>query len=441
MIELLRLPEILGMLPLLLFIVFTLMGKSQIAVLFLATGLAMILSGTGIGAYSDMLAESMGSNLALIGLVVLMSSALGKVLEMTGVSQTMVDGIVKKIGVKTEKSAIITTIICSVLVCGMLGTLSGGNSILAPIIIPVVASAGLSKSTVGTIFHNAGEVGLIWGPLSPAVVALMSITDLSYGRMMLTAGLPYGIIWLVTVYFAAKRVQNKTRENGAYSDITFDEEFVPTRKHKRLVVLFTVCFLAFIAYAIIGRLGIAYLAFVMLAMTAIMGVASGIKADAIFKTAINGMASALPLFLLFLLFGPLFEMMERMGAFEGLAQVFSGLTSVSGKGVFSKALVMILASLVGSFGIEGAAVVQMQITHELFLPALNMVSMPMELWAVALIAAARILVYPTANMIGQMGIARSDDMRSMLKVGWTVAAVTMVFIVVYSFLGSAFLFG
>lgn len=440
MIELLKLPEILGMFPLILFIVLTLIGKPQIAVLFLATALAMILSGTGIGSYSDLLAQSMGSDLALIGLVILMSSALGKVLELTGVSQTIVSGVVRKIGVKTEKSAIITTIICSTLVCGTLGTLSGGNSIIAPIIIPVVAAAGLSKSTVGTIFHNAGEVGLILGPLSPAVVALMSITGLSYGRMMLTAALPYGVIWIITAYFAAKKVQNKTRSTNPYTEINYDETFVPTKKHKNQVLVFSVCFVAFIAYAIIHRLGIAYLAFVMLAMTIIMGMVSGYKTDDIFKTAISGMASALPLFLLFLLFSPLFEMMTKMGAFKALSDVFSNLITVSGTGPLSKALVMIVATLIGSFGIEGAAVVQMQITHELFLPVLNMVSMPMELWAVALIAAARILVYPTANMIGQMGIARSDDMKSMLKVGWTVAVATMVFIVIYSFIGVKFLF-
>lgn len=442
MIDLLHLPPIVGMAPLLLFIILALLGKSQIVSLFLSTALCMILSGTGLAGYSKLLSASMGSDLCLIGLVILMSSGLGKVLEHSGISHTIVYSIVNKIGVKTENRAILVTIICSTVICGLLGTLSGGNSIIAPIIIPVVAAAGISKSTVGTIFQNAGETGLIWGPLSPAVAALLSITGLSYGRMMLVAAIPFGIVWLVAAYFAAKKVQKDTKGWDQYEDEKFDEAFVPTKRHKRLTVLFLVSFLLLLLYGMTSKQGIGYLPLVMMLLIIIVGVFSRGKPDELFHSVITGMSSALPLFLMFLLFSPLFEMMTDMGAFEALTNFFAGLISVSGTGVMSKALVMILGSFVGGFGIEGAAVVQMQITHELFQPVLKLVEVPMEMWAVALIAASRItsLIYPTANMIGQMGIARSDNVKSMLFVGWTVTAITLVFIIVYAFAGALFLF-
>ena len=443
MIEMLNLPPILGMLPLALYIVMALMGRSQIVVLVFSTALAMLLGGVGVADYSMILAKSMGGNLTLIGLVILMSSALGKVLEKSGVSQTMVTGIISRIGIKTEKRAIIVTMICSTLVCGLLGTLGGGNSLLAPIIIPIVASVGLSKSTVGAIFQNAGETGLILGPLSPAVVALLSLSGLSYGRMMLTAALPYGIVWLITSYFAIKRIQEKTRDVTPYVNESFDQTFVPTKKHRSLTILFAVVFLCLILYSVITRQGIPYLVFVMMALSIIVGMASGDKPDDVFKTAIGGMAPALPLFIIFLLFGPMFDMMTEMGAFEALAEVFGGLVGlIGGSSILSKAVMTILASFVGGFGIEGAAVVQMQITHQLFESALDIVKMPMELWALALIAASRItsVIYPAGNMIGQMGLARSDDVKAMLKVGWTVAGVMMVFITIYAFVGAAFLY-
>jgi len=443
MIELFNLPPILGILPLLAYIVLALTGRSQIVLLVLSTALAMVLGGVGIGDYAQILAGNMGGSLTLIGLVILMSSALGKVLEKSGVSQTMVTGIIRRVGIKTEKRAIVVTMICSTLVCGLLGTLGGGNSILAPLIIPIVASAGLSKSTVGAIFQNAGETGLIWGPLSPAVLALLSITGLSYGRMMFAAALPYGLIWLITSYFAIKRIQEKTRDVTPYTDVTLDQAFEPTKGQRRLTVIFGVAFIAFIVYSVIARQGIPFLVFVMMALIGIVGLASGDKPDEIFKTAVTGMAPALPLFMMFLLFGPMFEMMTTMGAFEALAAVFGKLVSlIGGSGVFSKAAMTILASFVGGFGIEGAAVIQMQITHELFSGALKIINMPMELWALALIAASRItsVIYPAGNMIGQMGLARSDDVKSMLKVGWTVAGVVMVFITGYAFIGAAFLF-
>jgi len=443
MIELFNLPPIVGILPLVAYIVLALTGRSQIVLLILSTALAMLLGGVGIADYSQILASNMGGSLTLIGLVILMSSALGKVLEKSGVSQTMVTGIIRRIGIKTEKRAIVVTMICSTLVCGLLGTLGGGNSILAPIIIPIVASAGLSKSTVGAIFQNAGETGLIWGPLSPAVLALLSITGLSYGRMMLTAALPYGIIWLVTSYFAIKHIQEKTRDVTPYTDVTLDQTFEPTKKHRRLTVIFAITFIGFIVYSVVARQGIPFLVFVMMALIGIVGVASGEKPDEIFKTAVTGMAPALPLFMMFLLFGPMFEMMTTMGAFEALAAVFAKLVGlIGGSGVFSKAAMTILASFVGGFGVEGAAVIQMQITHELFSGALSIIKMPMELWAIALIAASRItsVIYPAGNMIGQMGLARSEDVKSMLKVGWTVAGIVMAFITVYAFAGAAFLF-
>jgi len=444
MIEMFNLPPILGILPLVLYIVLALTGRSQIVLLVLATFVAMVLGGVGIADYSLMLASNMGGSLTLIGLVILMSSALGKVLEKSGVSQTIVTGIINKVGIKTENRAIIVTMVCSTLVCGLLGTIGGGNSLLAPLIIPIVASVGLSKSTVGAIFQNAGETGLIWGPLSPAVLALLSLTGLSYGRMMLTAALPYGIIWLITSYFAIKRVQKQTKDITPYVGESFDQTFVATSKHRKLTVLFAVCFIGFILYSIITRQGIPYLVFVMMMLCGIVGVASGNSPDDVFKTAITGMAPALPLFIMFLLFGPMFEMMTVMGAFEALAQIFSGLVGLigDGSGVFSKAALTILASFVGGFGIEGAAVVQMQITHKLFSTTLDIVQMPMELWALALIAASRItsVIYPTGNMIGQMGLARSDDVKAMLKVGWTVALFVILFVCVYAFIGAAFLF-
>lgn len=439
MIEWLNLPPIVGMLPLIFFIIMALLGKSQMLCLILSTVLCMLLSGTGVIDYSILLSGSMGSSLCLIGLVILLSSGLGKVLEISGVSHTIVHSIVNRIGVKTENRAILVTILCSTLVCGLLGTLGGGNSIIAPILIPVVAAAGLSRSTVGTIFQNAGETGLIWGPLSPTVAALIAITGLSYGKMMLFAALPFGLVWLITAYFAAKRVQKKTKDWDQYTDVSFDETFVPTKKHKQLTAVFLCSFLVLIVYGLLHKQAITYLPFVMLVLMIIVGLFSGMKVDLVFGSAVKGMASSLSLFLLFLLFNPLFTMMTDMGAFEALAEFFSNLIHVSGTGILSKALVMILGSFVGGFGIEGAAVVQMQITHELFAPVVALVNLPMVLWAVALIAASRItsLIYPTANMVGQMGIARSDNIKAMLFVGWTVSAVTLVFIVLYAFVGSA----
>jgi len=437
MIELLSLPKIIGMAPLLLFIIFAFTGKKQIVSVVLATILAIILGGVSLVDYAGMLSKSLASFLGLIGLIIMLGSGLGKVLEVSGVSHTIVHAIVKTIGVKTENRAILATTIASVVVCGLFGTLGGGTAIIAPIIIPIMASAGLSKSTVGAIFQSAGETGLIWGPLSPPVIALLGITGITFCRMMLYAALPFGIIWLVVLFFAAKRIQKNTKDWDKYDDITYNEQFVPTKANIRNAIIFAMAFVGLVVYGFVAKQEVVYVPFVMIALILIVGISSKISVDKIFGITAEGMSKTLPLFLLFLMFNPIFTMMMKMGAFDALAGLFTGLLNGSGK---SQTLLMIIGSLVGSFGIEGAAVVQMQITHKLFAQTIAAVGLPMEMWAIALIAASRITssIYPTANMVGCMGIARSENIKAMLFAGWSVSIVSLVYIFIWSFIGPSF---
>lgn len=107
---------------------------------------------------------------------------------------------------------------------------------------------------------------------------------------------------------------------------------------------------------------------------------------------------------------------------------------ISGGG---KAIVLIIASLVGGFGIEAAAVAEITLVHEMFIDLVNSVNLPMEIWATALLAATRITgsVYPTANLAGQMGIARSTNMKEVLKVCWIGAAALWLWVIAWAFIG------
>ena len=98
---------------------------------------------------------------------------------------------------------------------------------------------------------------------------------------------------------------------------------------------------------------------------------------------------------------------------------------------------MIIGTLVGSFGINGGAVAQLTVTHEMFLPSIEVCGLPMELWAIALICGSRVTssIYPGANMIAVMGTARSTDMKAMLLGGWAVSMVSILYIIIWSFVG------
>ena len=77
------------------------------------------------------------------------------------------------------------------MVCGLLGTLAGGNAIISPILIPILAALGITPTVVAVLFKVSGEIGLIVGPLTGVTLITMQVTGLSYGQLMLYAVIPF----------------------------------------------------------------------------------------------------------------------------------------------------------------------------------------------------------------------------------------------------------
>lgn len=128
----------------------------------------------------------------------------------------MVYWIVKGIGVNSERKAMLAVLISSIIICGLLGTLAGGNAIIAPVVIPLVAAVGLTPTTVTSLLRVGGEVGLMVGPLTGVTLATMEVTGLSYGQLMLWAVIPFSLVWIGTTLFASIRVQKKYRDIEKY---------------------------------------------------------------------------------------------------------------------------------------------------------------------------------------------------------------------------------
>ena len=95
-----------------------------------------------------------------------------------------------------------------------------------------------------------------------------------------------------------------------------------------------------------------------------------------------------------------------------------------------------------SFGINGGAVAQLQVTHDLFASALETAKVPMEVWALALICGSRVTtsIYPGSNMIAPMGLARSESLKAMLFGGWAVSMTSILFIIIWSLVGMPLFF-
>ena len=88
--------------------------------------------------------------------------------------------------------------------------MAGANAIIAPIIIPLVATIGITPSALAAVLHGSGATGLFIGPYSPQVVTIMRLANLGYGKYLIGVGLPVAIICWIVTYFMSIRIQRKT---------------------------------------------------------------------------------------------------------------------------------------------------------------------------------------------------------------------------------------
>lgn len=420
---------LLGLLPLVLYIVLVFRNVDILTATAACVVVGALLSHQTLVSFGAALAEATGSFLALVGLIIMLGRGLGEVLNATGVARVIVYRIIHTIGVDTEKKAMLGIMVSCLVVVGLLGTMAGGNAVIAPIVLPVAAAVGLSRSTVGVIFQAVGEEALILGPFTPPVITLLGLTKIGYGEMLLFVSGPVAAITLVVTWCVIQRIQRKTRDINPYEKPEEVQHFEPTRRSRRATTVFTVTFLAAVVYGIIVKAPTSFVVVIMLGLSFITGLTGGLKADEILKLIVKGMAGNVGLFLLFLLLDPFIVFVEKAGGFAALATLLKPLMELGGKSG-----VVITGGFLGAFGISGATVATLKLLHEMFNPLLTGYAVSMLAWSLALVVATRVhnFVFPGANMLSSLGFAESDDMRSMLRNGWIVAACQLLFLTVFS---------
>ncbi|HTG82938.1 MAG TPA: permease [Geobacteraceae bacterium] len=424
-------PGLLGLAPLLLYIVLVFRDVDILPATAICVVAGAILSHQTLVSFGAALAGSMGSFLALVGLIIMLGRGLGEVLNSTRVSHTIVHRIIHGIGVDTEKKAMLGIMAACLVIVGLLGTMAGGNAVIAPIVLPIAAAVGLSRSTVGVIFQAVGEEALILGPFSPPVVTLLGLTKIGYGEMLIYVSGPVALITLVVTWLMIQRIQRATRETHPYSLPEATDRFEPTPRSRRATTLFLLSFLAAVVYGIVVKAPTSFVVVIMLGLSFITGFAGGLRANEILALVVKGMAGNVGLFLLFLLLDPFILFVEKAGGFAALSALIRPMMEIGGKPA-----VVISGGFLGAFGISGATVATLKLLHEMFNPLLSRYAVSMFAWSLALVVATRVnnFVFPGANMVSSLGFAASDDMKSMLRNGWTVAACQLTFLTLFSLL-------
>ncbi len=424
---------LLGLLPLILYLVLVFGGMDILPATLLCVLVGAVLTHQSLLSLGNAVAKAMTSFLALVGLIIMLGRGLGEVLTETKVTHTLVHKIIYGIGIDTEKKAMLGIMISGLVIVGLLGTLAGGNAIIAPIVIPIAATVGLSRSSVAVMFQAAGEEGLTLGPFTPPVITLLGLTGITYAEMLWKAAIPLSCVTFTATWIMLQRIQKATRNKPEYAyEVSKDiKAFAPNTREKRTTGLFLLLFAASVAYGIVTKASTSFVIVIMLGLALVTGLAGGLNLNRIFKLVVKGMAGNVWLFLLFLLLDPFLNFIEQAGGYTAITHLMQPLITVGGRPV-----VVISGGVLGAFGFSGAVVAVLKMLHELFSPLLVKYAVPMTVWSVALIVATRVtnFVHPGANMFSAMGFAESRDLKSMFKNGIAIAVAQIGLLVIYALL-------
>lgn len=423
------LPALIGFLPLVIYLYLAFKGKNLLSTVIICVLVGAVLTGQTPVSLSNEIANGLKSFLGLIGFIIMMGAGLGEVLTETKVARNLVEILIKKVGIKSQNQAIIVTMGTSTLLVSLLGTLAGANAMIAPILIPIVASFGLTPNALAVILHGAGACGLFLGPFVPPVITLMGLTGLTYGAYLANVGIPVAALVLISTYYTGKKVQKQYEGIEMYSteDMDKDEEFVSTPEINKATMVFALVMIGMLAYGIYAKAGAAYAIVVMLTVAFTTGLAAGRSMMDIIGSLTKGATRMFWLFFMFVLYDPFLKFVTMTGAFTTLGDMLKPLIEVSGDIGF-----IIISTLVGIFGVSGAAVAQSVVLNDLFKNIVVDINLPMTIWGTVLLIGSQItsFAYPTGDMIGQMGLARSKDLKSMIRNGMTITVVMIIYVIV-----------
>ena len=420
-----------GLVPIGLYALLAMLGVDVVLATLGALVIAAVMTRTGPIPLGAQMATSMGSLVAVIGLIILLGAGLGQVTQETGAAQALIRFVMGRIGLNTRTRVQLGIMVSSLILVGALGTLAGANAILAPIVIPIAARTGWRPPAVAAMLHAAGAAGLMTGPFTPPVVTLMAATRLGYGDYLLQAGLPVAAVTITTGFFMARWIQRHTDQEYTAADAAETHVETGNGVARRAALVFALVLLALAVYGIMEKATYSYALIVMLVTATATGLAGGLGPKKVLEAVYTGAARLIWLFLLFWMLDPMLTLIGKTGAFE---TVFAGLKPIL-PDVGPWLFLLLIVFLGYVHAVPGAAVAQVVLVNKLFGPVAAALGIAPGVWALALLGTSQVDQLgplPGADMIGQMGLARSGSLRLMLFNGWAIiTANTALFAVLF----------
>lgn len=413
-------------------------GVNPIVPILISIFVGWILVGNNATSFGTEIGTSLSSTLGQIGFLTVEGCGLGAVLSKTGVSTTLCKWIVGNLGVKTKKQALLVLMICEFVLTFCIGSALSAAVIVMPLMVPVLAVNDVSPISATVTYILTGYAGMLLSPFAAPNIMAMELTGLSYPTYLAWGAGPYLIILAVSAWFICMWLEKRNKKMGADG-----EHYVLTETEKagmnaekipkasiHSTIAFLITFLLCVIYAIVTKQGMAFVIFVLPCLTIVSAAAYLMKPNDCAETWVKGAQSGMTVYITCILYQVLVDVINCAGGFDALANF---LTSKVG-GTPSQTVVMLLGTFIGAFGINGGAAAQMQIIHELFLPMIEANGLPMELWAIVLVAGSFVtaVIYPNAGTLGSLAVARSKDFKGMMLACWISSAVILAFCTLFA---------
>ncbi|MBK1786526.1 Na+/H+ antiporter NhaC family protein [Prauserella cavernicola] len=423
-------PTLWGLAPIAIYAILVLVGLDIMlaSVAALLSGF-LLLHSNPIDA-AGMLGDALGSDIVEIGLIIMLGAGLGEVLTRTQGATFLVRMIVDRFGVDTAVRAQLSIMIASGVLVIALGTLIGAFAIAAPIVIPIAARLGFTRSSTALMMFIGGACGMFVAPFVGSMVAIREYSGISYPEYVLTAGGPLTIVCFAVGFVVIRWCQRHPVSSDDYYDereIGEPDAVLPPSA-RRSTVAFLISFAVLVVYGVVTKAGTSFAVVALVLMAVVTGIAARMPINTVLKAIYEGCGRLVDMFLLFWMLAALLAVVEELKPYDVLLERFG--TDLKALGVLG---FLIVVALIGWLGISGASAAQVIVIDRVFGPTADALGVPVAAWAVVLLCSCQADTFgpfPGPNMISPMAFARSTALKRMIYCGWILLAASLAVYVI-----------
>ncbi|MGW0227485.1 Na+/H+ antiporter NhaC family protein [Actinopolymorpha singaporensis] len=416
-------PTLWGLLPILLYAALCLLGLDIVVATVVAVLSGLLIAARPPTEVGELLGTSLGDLVTMIGLIIVLGAGVGEVLRVTGVADTIVSAIMRTVGERSRHAVTFGVMFACLVLVASLGTLAGALAIAAPILIPITARMGFTRSATASMMFVGGCAGLALAPFAGSNVAILTAANVDYLTYLRVGAGPLAVLSIALAMLIVPWMQRRTAAAGndfyTAEEASDDASTGRNPKAGRATAAFLLLLVASVVYATVTNAGTAFPLLALPLLGIVTGFAGGLSSVEIAGRMYRGGARLLSIFVLFWLLAALFGIIDQwLKPYDVILDTFGSQLSHLGAFPFAVAI-----GLLGWVGVPGATAAQVVLLDKVFGGLGATLGVSASAWVIVLLWASKGDTYgpfPNANMIGAMGLARSQNLRNVLLTGWLV---------------------